>query len=108
MARTVAEVLATVRTLTNDADAAARSDSQLIGYVRDALYLIKNVRPDLFLGQFRTAMATLTTASSLPIDDQFFSPIYDYVVARAEMTDDESANSGRAELSMKLTQGFLL
>lgn len=108
MARTVAEVVTAVRGLINDADAIARSDTTLIGYVRDALNTIKNVRPDLFMGKYKTSISALVAGDALPLDDQFFTAVYDYVIARAEMTDDESATGGRAELAMKLTQGFLL
>lgn len=107
MARTVAEVIAAARAAFNDPDADARTDATLIGYVLDALNYIRTIRPDLFLGQYRTSIAALTAGSNLPIDDRYFQAVYDYVTFRAEMTDDEYANNGRAELAMKLTQGML-
>lgn len=109
MARTAQHVIDSVRPSINDADADARSDAVLLGYIVDALNAIKNRRPDLFLGKFRAAyaMETMVLADPLPIDAQFFRPVVDYVIARAEMTDDEYATNGRAELMAKLTEGFL-
>lgn len=91
----------------NDADETRYSEAEKIGFVEDALNMIKNIRPDLFIGQFSTAIGTLTTASNLPVDDQFFRPIVDYVIARCETKDDEHVISARAEFMAKLSIGYL-
>jgi hypothetical protein len=105
--RTVAEVLTTAYSTLNDTDRARYTEAEAIGFTVDALQLVRNVRPDLFLGQFSTAIGTLTKASVLPIDDQFFRPVADYVIARCETKDDEHVNSARAEMMAKFTSGFL-
>lgn len=92
----------------NDADQTRYPEAEKIGFVVDALNMIKNVRPDLFIGQFSTAIGTLTTVSTLPVDDQFFRPIVDYVIARCETKDDEHVISARAEFMAKLSIGYLL
>ena len=68
---------------------------------------IRNVRPDIFLGQYSTPLPTLVLATPLPIDDQFFRPVVDYVIARCETKDEEHVVSARAELMAKFVTGFL-
>lgn len=107
MARTVADVIASARPTLNDADGVRYTDPELVGFVTDALYTIKNGRPDLFLGFFGTPLSSLSTTSDIPLDDQFFRPIVDYVIFRCETKDDEHVVAGRAELMAKLAIGFM-
>lgn len=107
MARTVADVMTSAIPTLNDADETRYPEAEKIGFVVDALNMIKNIRPDLFIGQFSTPIGTLTTVSTLPVDDQFFRPIVDYVIARCETKDDEHVISARAELMAKLSIGYL-
>ena len=92
----------------NDVDKVRYTEPEQIGFVVDALQMLRNVRPDLFIGAFTTAIGTLTTASVLPVSEQFFRPIVDYVIARCETKDAEHVESGRAELMAKFATGFLL
>lgn len=108
MTRTVAEVITSAVKTLNDEDQVRYTEPEQIGFVVDALNMVRNMRPDLFIGNMATPFGTLTTASVLPLDEQFFRPIVDYVIARCEMKDDEAVNSGRADLMAKLSAGFLL
>lgn len=105
--RTVGEVLTSAAVTLNDVGNVRHPQPEQLGFVVDALNMAKNIRPDLFLGQFSTSIGTLTTASTLPLDDQFFRPIVDYVVFRCETKDAEHVDSGRAEFMAKLSGGFL-
>lgn len=107
MARTVAEVITSAKATLNDADAIRYPEPEQIGFVVDALNMVKNARPDLFLGRFGVSFGTLTSASALPLDEQFFRPIVDYVIARCETKDDEHVNNARAELMAKFVTGYL-
>lgn len=107
MTRTVAEVLTSADGTLNDDDRIRYPDPERIGFVVDALNLIRNVRPDLFVGRFTTAIGTLTTTSPIPLDEQYFRPVVDYVIARCETKDDEHVISARAELMAKFMNGFL-
>lgn len=114
MARTVAQAIAAARVLTNDNDPDAATapelyrqpDSSYLGWCLDALNAARNLRPDLFLGNYGD-LAALTTSASLPIADQFFQAIVNFMVGMAELPDDEHVNSGRAKVMHDLLQGFL-
>lgn len=107
MTRTVADAIASARVTLNDADASAYrvSDAALVGFATDALNAVRNLRPDLFLGNWGPLAAT--AGGSIPLDDQFYRPVVDYMIGRAEMTDDEHVIDQRAALMAQLTQGFL-
>jgi hypothetical protein len=107
MARTVSDVLVSADGTLTDKGRVRYTEAERIGFVTDALNAVKNARPDLFLGQYTTAIGTLVLASPLPLDDQFFRPIVDYVIARCETKDEEHVVSGRAELMAKFVSGFL-
>lgn len=108
MARTVGEVLTSAGYTLNDEDSTRYTQAERIGFVVDALNAMRVIRPDLFIGAFSTPIGTLTTVSNLPVDEQFFRPIVDYVVSRCSLKDDEAINTGRAELAAKLGAALLL
>lgn len=107
MSRTVGEVLSSAYVTLNDDARDRYKEPELLGFVVDALNMVKNVRPDLFLGRFKTSIGTLTDQSELPIDEQFFRPIVDYIISRAESKDAEHVESGRVKLMAEFTTGFL-
>lgn len=105
MARTVASAIEAARVVLNDLDGTRTSDPSLVGFATDALNAIRNIRPDLFLGQWGSI--TATADGTLPVDDQFFRPVVNFMIGMAELVDDEHVVDARAELMAKLTQGFL-
>ena len=107
MARTVGEVLLSADGTLNDLARLRYPEGERIGFVVDALQMIRNARPDLFIGKFTSPIGTLTLASALPIDEQFFRPIVDYVIARCETKDAEHIESGRVALMASLAAGYL-
>lgn len=107
MPRTVGEVLTSADGTLNDIGRVRYTQAERIGFVVDALQFVRNIRPDLFIGAFTTSIGTLTISSNIPLDDQFFRPIVDYVIARCETKDADHVASGRAELMAKFTAGFL-
>lgn len=109
MTRLVSELITSARKTLNDKDATGyrNSDPEMIAFAIDGLQTMRNMRPDLFVGRFTTAIGTLTALSAIPVDDQFFRPLVDFVIARCEMTDDEHVVSARAELEAKMFVGYL-
>ena len=107
MARTVAEVITSAKGTLNDASLTRYTEPEQIGFVVDALQFVRTEAPEAFIGRFSIAVGTLTSLSVLPIDDQYFRPIVDYVIARCETKDAEHVVSGRAELMAKLALAAL-
>jgi hypothetical protein len=103
MALTYQSVVDLARVPLNDLNKDRYSDDVLRLFANHAMLQILKRRPDLFAGQ----LASLPN-SEKPLDDAFPLPpeyvqtVADYVTARAEMTDDEHVNSGRAALFMRL------
>jgi hypothetical protein len=107
MARTAAQVIDSALKTLNDEDQDRYKDPELMDFITDALQAIKTARPDLFIGAFATPISITDRANNLPIDDQFFRPVVDYVIARCETKDDEAVVSARAELMFKLGGSYL-
>lgn len=107
MARTVAEVIARARAAIGDASGDRASTGTCEGYVRDALNIVRTVRPDAFVGQFDTDVAALVSANNMPIDAVFFMPVSAFVAAMIESQDDQSSDRARGELMSKLGSSLL-
>lgn len=95
----VSTLLTSARTILQDTVAPYRySDESLIGIVNEATYEARRVRPDLFMGKLRTSITPVASVSdTLPLSDQFYGPLLNFVVGRAEMRDDEFTNDKRAQ-----------
>ena len=87
----------------NDADQARYPDSTLLLFLNQGILQVLKRRPDLFIGQFTRALDGQNgLADSFPLPPEYVQTLADYVTARAEMTDDEHVNSGRAAIFMQL------
>ena len=87
----------------NDADQARYPDSTLLLFLNQGMLQVLKRRPDLFIGQFaRPLDGQAGLADSVPLPPEYIQTLADYVTARAEMTDDEHVNSGRAAIFMQL------
>lgn len=97
MAYTYQSIVNLARIPLNDADKVRYSDAQLLTFANHGMMALSKRRPDLFIGRFASlpnGEAILT--DTLPIAPEYAQVVADWVVARAEFTDDEHANSGRA------------
>lgn len=112
MARTVQAVLDSARVILNDVAATRYPDSQLCDYVLDAMVEARYVRPDLFVGTYTTALPdSIAPTDPFPLSPQFFAATREFIVAMAELRDDEWVNEGRvavlrSTLKSKLTTGM--
>lgn len=99
---TTTDVIADARKTINDRDSDGYrySDADLLGFVNDGLDEFFMMRPDLFIGNLDASAAAeghqLALAAALPIDGRVKRLLVDYVIYRAETTDDEHAVNGRA------------
>ena len=91
----------------NDAAKVRKTDPQLLSYAVDALYLVLQKRPDLFIGQFTGLpdFSALILASPFPLDNAYASAVADYVTARCETENDEAVVEQRANLFFNLFKG---
>jgi hypothetical protein len=107
MARTHREVLEQARVLLQDNRSPYRySDLQLLANLKEALGELWRLRPDAFYGQLAIDYIPPTGwDEDLPVEAVFFTPIVNFVVARAEMRDDEFVNDNRAGILYAAFQG---
>ena len=80
----------------NDAAKNRYTDTVLLGYANDAILVLRKRRPDLFLGSWSALPSNLAATVALPVDDEYFPMMADYVTGRAELIDDENVDSTRA------------
>lgn len=89
-----------VREQTNDEYKRDVGDAELLNYVNDCAKVILNLRPELRIGSFSTAMADISLSGTFPFPDQYLPAVIDYCVAMAQRPDDEDAQSGQSQAAM--------
>ena len=92
---TFADIIGQARELLQDTTAVRYSDASLMVYANDAVQLIRKVRPDVFLGQYKTAISLYQTADTFPIGIEFVQAVRDFVVAYANMRESEDAGTSQ-------------
>lgn len=103
MAYTYQTIIDLARIPLNDDDKVRYSDEQLLQFANQGILAISKRRPDLFIGQFSNlpdGEAALT--DYFQIEPAYAQLLADWIVGRAEMTDDEHADSGRASVFVNL------
>lgn len=87
----------------NDTDKVRYSDADLMTYANHGMLMTLKRRPDLFIGQFlNPPNGEAVLADPFPLPPEYVQLLADYVTGRAESTDDEHVNSGRAVLYSQL------
>lgn len=103
MAVTYQSAVDLARVPLNDANRDRYSDDILLLFANHAMLQILKRRPDLFVGQFSSLPnGERSLNDAFPLPSEYVQTVADYVTARAEMTDDEHVNAGRAALFMRL------
>lgn len=77
-------------------------DPSLLRYAVDGLLTVRQIRPDLFIGQFDLDLTALQVGDDFPLPDPFAPAVADYVAGRAHLRDDEVASPGRADAFLKM------
>lgn len=105
MAFTYQSVIDLARIPLNDVAKDRYDDATLMAFANQGMVALVKRRPDKFIGQF-AALPTGENAAAdpfpLPQDVQLLA---DWITARAELTDDEHVNSGRAAAFAQLFGG---
>jgi hypothetical protein len=90
-----------------DAAKVRYTDTDALAYLNFGLMFLRGKRPDLFIGSLSGDMTALTLAGTVPIEQQYHQALADYVTARAETHDDETAMNERAKDFFSLAAGVL-
>jgi hypothetical protein len=111
MAFTVQQLVTQARVLLQDEVSPFRyTDGQLARLVTEGLREARRVRPDLFadtLAQPMPQYTETTMDAQVLMPEQYFGPLLNYVVGRAELRDDEFTTNGRA-ITMVTAYGVAL
>ena len=120
--KSIDDVMTEARAAINDSTLPYRFSVQLLlSYLNTALYEVYRYRPDLFVGNFTAGILSTVSiptfvqgdlgqapATPLPVDPRLaFNAIVYFVAGRAELSDDEFTDEGRAQLLIKSFQQML-
>lgn len=98
---TLQTIVDDARVLLNDLEKIRYTDALLLRYANEAIAEAKRIRPDFFIGGFKTALATLVLSDNSPVPVEYEGYIKDYIIARANSQDDEYSIDGRASAFMQ-------
>ncbi len=104
---TMQSVIDLARLDINDAAKTRNLDANMIQFANDGIAKAVVMRPDLNYGNYGTAWADLTTASTFPLPLEYRPAIVNYIVMRCETADDTFANEQRAIQGLKMFLGDL-
>lgn len=99
MAYTLQQVADLARQPLEDDDKVRYTDAVLLSYLKSALLLLRNRRPDLFYGTYTalTDISAMVIGDTFPLDDEYAQPVADYVTGRASTHDSDHVESGRVK-----------
>ena len=103
MAKTYQTAIDEAREILQDTDEPYRYDDPiLLNILNRALQELGRIRPDAFWTTFSTddivvpEVATIDLSTTFPLPMQFYLPVVSFIVAWAEVLDDEFTTDGRA------------
>jgi hypothetical protein len=103
MSYTMQQIVDIAREPLNDAKKTRYSDARLLRIANAAVMRAQELRPDLLFGSGSyVPAASLALGDAFPLPDQYAQTLADYIGGRAELKDDDAANSGRAGALMQL------
>lgn len=108
MAKTYQTAINEAREILQDTDEPYRyDDSILLNILNRALQELGRIRPDAFWTTFLTddivipEVTTLDLSTTFPLPMQFYLPVVSFIVAWAEVLDDEFTQDGRAGMLLQ-------
>ena len=108
MAKTYQTAVTEAREILQDTEEPYRySDAILLNILNRALQELGRIRPDAFWTTFSTddivvpEVATADLGTTFPIPMQFYLPVVSFIVAWAEVLDDEFTTDGRAGMLLQ-------
>lgn len=108
MAKTYQTAINEAREILQDTDEPYRYDDPiLLNILNRALQELGRIRPDAFWTTFSTddidvpEVATIDLSTTFPLPMQFYLPVVSFIVAWAEVLDDEFTADGRAGMLLQ-------
>jgi len=108
VAKTYQTAIDEAREILQDTDEPYRyDDSILLNILNRALQELGRIRPDAFWTTFTTddivvpEVTTLDLSTTYPLPMQFYLPVVSFIVAWAEVLDDEFTQDGRAGMLLQ-------
>jgi hypothetical protein len=108
MAKTYQTAIDEAREILQDVDEPYRyTDSTLLNILNRALQELGRIRPDAYWTTFSTddivvpEVTTLDLSTTFPLPMQFYAPVVSFLVAWAEVLDDEFTQDGRAGMLLQ-------
>jgi len=108
VAKTYQTAISEAREILQDTDEPYRYDDPvLLNILNRALQELGRIRPDAFWSTFVTddivipEVATIDLSTTFPLPTQFYLPVVSFIVAWAEVLDDEFTQDGRAGMLLQ-------
>lgn len=76
----------------------------LLTYVQEAILMLRQKRPDLFIGQFDNLPQVVALTDAFPLPNEYAPIVARAVTFSAEIRDDEFSNSERAAMMQKMLE----
>lgn len=97
------EVINLARQVLNDDAKVRYTDAQCLAYLQTGHDELRDMRPDLFIGNLKDALATLALGSTIALPAKHLQQLADYVAARCLAREDEvQGESSKAALMFTL------
>lgn len=106
MAKTYQTAITEAREILQDTDEDGYrySDATLLNVLNRALQELGRIRPDAYWSSFDETFGDITIPevtdadldTTFPLPSQFYSPVVNFIIAWAEVLDDEFTQDGRA------------
>lgn len=103
------DIISQARVLLQDSVAPYRyTDAELLVGANDCIKMIRKLRPDVFYGTFKTAIADYALTDTFPIGEEYKVAVRDYVVAHGQLRDSEDVSTSRAASFMAMFEKGLV
>jgi hypothetical protein len=91
------QVCDAARATLNDKNKVRYPDATLLEAANEALALVRQKRPDYFIGSLDSSIGLLALGDNVPGDDEVFPHLVSYVIGKASASDAEHVVSGRVQ-----------
>jgi hypothetical protein len=104
--KTLGDCIGDARAILQDTESGSYrySDDELVSLFNNALYELKRVRPDLYIGGYGSDLTTYTPSdfsTAVPFSMLVFQPVVLFIAGMAELRDDEFTVDNRAGILLR-------